>query len=128
MKNNSHAFVNQLLICLLVTICFGGSVGVGLVWVRHQISITANNNRMLAARLREIEREIMEAKTTVESAQSPNALRALNAQFQLGLVPKSDGQVMLVTEDPVQRLMIRANRELYTEGTARAALSISVPR
>jgi hypothetical protein len=128
MKNNSHAFVNQLLVCLLVTICFGGSVGVGLVWVRHQISITANNNRMLAARLREIEREIMEAKTTVESAQSPNALRSLNAQFQLGLVPKSDGQVLLVTEDPVQRLKIRANRELYSEVGERTPRAISLSR
>ena len=128
MKNNSHAFVNQLVVCLLVTICFGGSVGVGIVWVRHQISITANTNRALAARLREVEREIMEAKTTVESAQSPDALRRLNANFHLGLVPKSDGQVLLVTEDPVQRLMIRANRELFSEGVEPAPRSISLLR
>src|SRR5262245_51538358 len=72
MKNSTRAFANQLLVCLLVTICFGGTAAVGLVWLRHQISITANNNRALAARLREIERQVAETTTIVESAQSPD--------------------------------------------------------
>ena len=128
MKKNSHAFVNQLLACLLVTICFGGSVGVGLVWMRHQISITANTNRVLATRLREVERHIMESKTRVESAQSPDALRHLNADFRLGLVPKSDGQVLHVEGDPVQRLMTRVNRELFTDTGPPVSLLPALPR
>jgi len=128
MKNNSHAFVNQLLVCLLVTICCGGSLGVGLVWIRHQISVTANANRSMTARIREVERQIMETKTRVESAQSPDALRRLNAEFQLGLAPKSDGQVLHVAGDPVHRLMTRANRELFTDGRAPIALSIPLSR
>jgi hypothetical protein len=128
MKNNSHAFVNQLLVCLLVTICCGGSLGVGLVWIRHQISVTANANRSMTARIREVERQIMETKTRVESAQSPDALRRLNAEFQLGLVPKSDGQVLHVAGDSVHRLMTRANRELFTDGRPPIALSIPLSR
>lgn len=128
MKPNSHAFVNQLLVCLLVAISAGGSVGVGLVWIRHQISVTANANRVMSARIREIERQIMETKTVVESAQSPDALRRLNANFQLGLMPKSDGQVLHVAGDPVQRLMARANRELFTDARAPIALTIPTPQ
>jgi hypothetical protein len=128
MKNNSHAFVNQLLVCMLVTICFGGSVGVGIVWMRHQISLTANNNRALAARLREVERHISEAKTLVESAQSPVALRRLNTEFNLGLAPKSDGQLLHVAGDPVHRLMARANSEIFTEAGVPVSRSISLPR
>ena len=128
MKNNSRAFVNQLMICLLVTICCGGSLGVGIVWIRHQISITANSNRLLAARIREVERQIMETKTLVESAQSPDALRRLNAAFQLGLEPKSDGQVLHVAGDPVHRLVARANRELFTGDRAPVTLTLPLAR
>ena len=92
MKKTSHAFVNQVFVCVLVSIGFGGSIGLGTVWLRHQISITANENRILAGRLAEIERRIAETKTLVESEQSPDALRRLNANLHLGLVPVSDGQ------------------------------------
>jgi hypothetical protein len=118
MRNNSHAFVNQLLLFLLVTVCGGGSVGVGLVWLRHQNSVIANRNRVLAAQIREVERHIIEAKTQVETAQSPEALRQLNRRFGLGLAPVTDGQFVHVAGDPVQRLMARATRELLSEGPA----------
>ena len=126
MKNNSHAFVNQLMICLLVTIFSGGSLGLSTMWMRHQISLVANANRALATRITEVERRISETKTTVESAQSPEALRRLNADFQLGLVPVSDGQVVHVTEDPVRRLATRANSGLYGEAPAAVAFTIAL--
>jgi hypothetical protein len=128
MKNNSLAFVNQLLAGLLVTISFGGTVGVGLVWLRHQISVTANNTRALEARCREIERKVIEATTLVESAQSPDALRRLNAELGLGLTLKSDGQMMHVPGDPVRRMMERANRELLTDVGAPINVPITLGR
>ncbi len=45
MKTNSSAFVHQLVLCLLVTFAVAGSTGLGTVWMRHQISTTANTNR-----------------------------------------------------------------------------------
>lgn len=125
MKNNSHAFVNQLFVCLLVTICCGGSIGLGTVWMRHQISVTANANRALAARLADFERHIAETKTLVERAQRPDELRRLNAEFRLGLVPVGEAQVMHVTEDPVRRLAARANRGLFGDAPAPVTLTIA---
>jgi hypothetical protein len=128
MKKNAHAFANQLFVCLLVTIFCGGSIGLGTVWMRHQISVTANANRVLAARLAEFERHIAETKTLIERAQRPDELRRLNADFRLGLAPVSEAQVMHVTEDPVRRLAARANRDLFGELPAPVTLTIALQR
>jgi len=124
MKRNSRAFVNQLLICLLVTTCIGGSIGVGIVWMRHQISTTANTNRALLARVTELERYIDEKKTAIESAQNLEALHRLNTEFALGLGPVGDGQVVHATEDPIRRMVARANRELFGEAPAPAPVTL----
>jgi hypothetical protein len=117
MKKNAHAFVNPFLICLLVTIAFGGSVGVGLVWVRHQISVTANENRRLLTQIDEIDRKILETQSLVESAESPALMRKLNDEMHLGLVLMSDPRVHVdhVTESPIDRLVVRANSEVFTD-------------
>lgn len=119
MKNNSRAFVNQLLACLLVTIGVGGSIGLGTVWMRHQISVTANANRALAAEFSRVERLIDEKKTIIETEQAPDKLRALNAGMRLGLVPMSDVPVLHVAENTAERLARRAAVESFE--TDRAA-------
>src|SRR4051812_50015285 len=87
MKNNSRAFANQLLVCLLVTMGFGGSIGLGTVWMRHQISVTANANRALAAEIARVERLEAEKKTLVKSAERPDELRRLNREMRPGPRP-----------------------------------------
>lgn len=119
-KTGQHAFVNQALVCLLVTIGFGGSVGLGTVWMRHQISQTANANRVLKAQIVEIERRLSEMTTLIESEQSPELLRQRNADMRIGLMPVHEQQMVHVTEDPVRRLIERANRELLVEPSAAA--------
>lgn len=121
MKNNSSAFANQLLICLLVTICIGGSIGVGTVWIRHQISTTAKSNRELAAEIARLERLIDEQKTRLETEQTPDKLRGLNATLRLGLVPMSEIPVLHVTENVAERMARRANGDLFTDAAARPA-------
>lgn len=129
MKNTSQAFVNQIVGCLLVTICFGGSIGLGTVWMRHQISLTADANRALAARIAECERYLAETKTLIESAQSPEELRRLNADFRLGLVPVNDGQVMRFSEDAaIRRMVARGNREIFGDAPATVALPLALNR
>lgn len=121
MKNDSAAFVNQLLICLLVTISFAGSIGLGTVWMRHQISVTAKRNRDLAAEVARLERLIDERKTILETEQAPDKLRGLNAALRLGLVPMNEIPVLHVTENVVERMARRANRDLFTDAGARPA-------
>ena len=111
--------MNQLLVCLLVTICIGGSIGVGTVWMRHQISVTAKLNRELAAELGRLERLLDEQRTISETEQAPDKLRGLNAALRLGLVPMSEIPVLHVTENVVDRMALRANRDLFTDAAVR---------
>ena len=116
MKKNSHAFVNQLLVCLLVTIGFGGTIGLGTVWMRHQISVAANENRKLTADIGELNRRIKENETVIETDQRADALRHLNNRMGLGLVPLNEVQIEPITEDPVKRLIKNARRrEILTD-------------
>ncbi len=125
-RNDTHAFVNQILVCVLVTICFGGSIGLGTVWMRHQISLTAKSNRDLEAQIRGVERSLSEMTSLVESEQTVEKLKQRNADMRLGLVEVTGQQVVHVTEDPVKRLAARANRELFSSvpdsGAFRVAL------
>lgn len=118
MKTNSSAFVHQLVLCLLVTFAVAGSTGLGTVWMRHQISTTANTNRLLAAELTRIERLIDEKKTLIETEQAPEKLRALNTGMRLGLVPMSEVHVEHVTENTADRLAQRAGSFLDTDRAA----------
>jgi hypothetical protein len=115
MKNNSHAFINQLLVCLLVTFCFSGSIGLGTVWMRHQISLIANSNKSLELRIAEVERHLAETATFIETEQSNDVLRRRNAEFRLGMVQPEKVQVVQVTEDPDRHLAAKANRGLFDD-------------
>jgi hypothetical protein len=115
MNYNSRGFVNQVLLCVLVTIGFGGSIGLGTVWTRHRISETANRNRELAAELKRIERLIDEKQTVIETEQAPAKLRALNDNMSLGLVLMNEVPVQTVTVNVTERMAARAHREIFTD-------------
>lgn len=121
MKKDSSAFANQLLVGLIVTICCGGSIGLGTVWMRHQISVTARENRDLAAQIARLDRLSDEKKTIIETAQAPDKLRALNTGLGLGLVPMTQIPVEHVTENVVERMARRAHADLFTDTAARPA-------
>lgn len=120
MKKTSHAFVNQIVVYLLVTIFCSGSIGIGTVWMRQQISRTANTNRRLEASLKEINRRIDGTTAFIAAEQTQEVLLRRNTEWNLGLVPVSDAQVMHVADDTVGRMVSRANRSLLGE-TDRAA-------
>ncbi len=107
MRFKNHAFVSQFVIFTLVTICFGGSVGLGTVWMRHQISLTANANKALESRLAELKRHLAETATAIETQQSPAVLMQRNASMNLGLVSPT---VIGVPENPTQRLAGKTSR------------------
>jgi hypothetical protein len=116
MKNNSQAFINQLLVCLLVTFCFSGSIGLGTVWMRHQISLTANANKALELRIAEVERSLSETATFIETEQSSDVLRHRNAELKLGLVQPREEQFVRLAQDPDRYLAAKRNRMLFEDG------------
>ncbi len=117
MKNSTtSAFVNQLLVYTLVLICTSGSAGLGVVWLRHQMSATAGLVQREEQRIRELERRIAETSAAIEEEQSPAVLAQRNQQWALGLVPVREEQVLRVSQDPELRLASKRNQGLFTDG------------
>ena len=113
-KTDHHAFVNQLLVYALVMISFTGSIGLGTVWMRNQIALTANSIKTLETRTAEVERHIAETTTMIASEQSPDELIRRNAEWRLGLVaPDFRTQIVRINENPEQRLAAKRNREIF---------------
>ena len=126
MKISNHAFVNQLLVYTLVMICFSGSIGLGTVWMRHQISLTANATKVLDARIAELDRRLDETKTVLEAEQDPVVLKHRNAEWHLGLVQPTADQIVRLPGDPVMRLAAKHNRGLFNDGVAPVTVSLRV--
>jgi len=125
---SSSGFINQLLVYTLVMICFSGSIGLGTVWMRHQISITANATKQLDARLAAIERHLTEATAAAETERDTNVLLRRNVEWNLGLVQPNQAQVVHVTQDPVMRLAAKRNRTLFGERAATVAFPLALRR
>ncbi len=128
MKKNSQAFVNQIVVGLLVAITFAGSVGVALVWMRHQNSSLAKSNSELAARIAAVERRNDEMSMFIQSEQRPDLLRKLNLEMQLGLVPMNEVMVVHVRENVAERMAERANRGLLRDVPAGTAPFVKFAR
>lgn len=112
-KSDSHAFINQMLVYTLVMICFSGSVGLGTVWLRHQISVSANQTRQFDLQIAQIERRLAEITARIATEQSVSELQQKNQTFALGLVSPQESQIVRVTESPEERLAARRNVEIF---------------
>jgi len=112
-KTDTNAFVNQLLVYTLVMICFSGSIGLGTVWLRHQISVTANNTKRLEQRIAETERHMDELNTQITEEQTITVLNRRNTEWSLGLVQPREPQVVRVSESAERRLASRNNAEIF---------------
>ena len=117
-KKDTNAFVNQLLVYTLVMICFSGSIGLGTVWLRHQISVTANNTRQLEQRIVETERHMSELNTQITEEQTIPVLNRRNVEWSLGLVQPREPQVVRVNESAERRLAARNNAEVFASEAA----------
>ncbi len=113
MKKNTQAFADPFVALIIFSVSLMGSMGIGVVWMRHQISSTAICSQQLVAQHHELERLIMEKDSEVAHAQRHDQLRKLNETHKLGMVTISD--VPVVTESSeaaVRGLVQRASLEL----------------
>jgi hypothetical protein len=122
----SSAFVNQMMVYALVAICGSASIGLGTVWMRHQISLVANENKVLVASVDDLDRRIEETDAAIAAEQDPAVLTRRNLEWQLGLVAPAETQVSHVAEDPVMRLTAKHNRTLFGDGPATVSLRIAL--
>jgi hypothetical protein len=84
--------------------------------MRRQISLVANSNRAIEARLAEVARHGEEIRTAIAEEQDEGVLLRRNQEWKLGLVPPRQDQVQAVAEDPMRRLAAKRNRDLFPGG------------
>ncbi|MBC8009864.1 MAG: hypothetical protein H7067_07185 [Burkholderiales bacterium] len=119
-----RAFATQLLLAALVVLGAGGSLGFAIVDLRHDISVSANNARVLEQRIVETERRINEVGGFVAAEQSPDVLAARNESLALGLVRPVEGQVVRVGGSVERRLAAKRNAEILADGEGRIVLPV----
>jgi hypothetical protein len=113
--SGSRAFVNQVVIGALFAIGVSGSVGIGAVWMRHQISVTAQDNKAIENRLAEVGRLTQQTNTWIAEEQDITTLLKRNAQWRLGLMQPQDGQIQRVTGDPDAYLRAKLDRGQFQD-------------
>jgi len=106
-------FVNSMFVCTLFGLGCSGSVGVATVWLQHQISVTANENKVLEARIAAVRRESEQLTAEIAFESDAAALLQRNSQMKLGLVQPTQSQQMFISEDPLRHLASKHSLELH---------------
>jgi hypothetical protein len=99
----------------LLVVCGSGAAGLASVWMRHQISVTANENRIIENHLVEIGRMHQQMTAWVAEEQDITALLKKNNAWHLGLVPPQEGQVQIIAQDSVARLTAKRDQSILTD-------------
>jgi len=115
----ARAFVSQLMSLTLILLVFSGSLGLGAVWVRQEISGAANRSHVIENRIADVERRLDEVNAEVAQALNPQALLQRNATMRLGLSNPREIQVVRVGESVELRLAAKRNREIFNVPTER---------
>jgi hypothetical protein len=117
----AHAHVNRLIALTLLLLVFAGSLGLGAVWFRQEISQVANRNRALDGRLADIGRRLDEVNAQVAAAVNPDALLRQNGTMRLGLSAPRELQVVRVAGSAELRLASKRNLEAFSLTAASAS-------
>lgn len=129
MKSSSRsAFANHLLVYTMLAIGFTGSIGVGTVWMQHQISLVANANKAIETRIKAVERQYEQATTEIAEEQDGAVLLERNAAWNLGLVPPAPGQIQSLSERPENHLLAKGNRELFAGAISPVSIRLALQR
>jgi hypothetical protein len=109
----ARAFVSQLMALTLLLLVFSGTLGLGAVWVRQEISGTANRSHVIETKIAAVERRLDEVNANVASALNVSALLQQNQVMLLGLTLPREPQIVRVDESPEVRLAIKRNDRLF---------------
>ena len=112
-KTGTHAFVNQLLVYTLVTICLSGSVGLASVWMQHQIATASNSIKQLETRTADLEHRRGELNAEIAQERSVVNLEERNRAWNLGLVQPTEQQIERIDESPERRLQRKRMDERF---------------
>ena len=109
----ARAFVSQLITLTLLLLVFSGSLGLGAVWVRQEISGTANRSHALETKIADVERRLDEVNAEVATALNPSALLHQNEVMRLGLITPAENQIVRPEGSPELRLATKRNNKIF---------------
>jgi hypothetical protein len=121
----SLTLVNRSIALTLLLLVFSGTLGLGAVWMRGEISRTANQSRALQGRITDVERRLDEVNAQVASAVNPDALLRQAQAMNLALASPRELQVVRVPESAELRLAAKRNRDVFSLSTASVAAPAS---
>lgn len=119
--NRPASLVNGLFVLTLCMLAYLGAIGFGTVWVRHEISVTANTNRLLEQQIIDVQRAVNETSAEIAYALNPDQLIQKNVTFGLHLVRPSEQQVFRITDDVERRLSAKRFSQFYTAQEGRGS-------
>lgn len=123
----TNTLVNRAILLMLALLVFSGSLGLGAVWMRQEISQTANESRAIHVKIADVERRLDEVNADVATATDPKTLLRQNQTMRLGLAMPREVQVQRVNVSPELRLAERRNRDVFNVAAASLDLSGRVP-
>jgi hypothetical protein len=110
--------VNRVIFLTLMLLVFTGTLGLGAVWMRQEISQTANRSRALEDRITDVARRLDEVNADVAAAVNPDALLRQNEAMRLALASPREIQVQRVAGSAELNLAAKRNREVFRVETA----------
>jgi len=117
----AHSLVNRLIALTLLLLVFAGSLGLGAVWFRQEISQTANRSRSLENKLADVERRLDEVNAQVAAAVNPDTLLRQNEVMRLGLAAPREIQVQRVAGSAELHLASKRTAEAFRVTAASAS-------
>ncbi len=120
-RTRPGGFAHPLLLPTLALIGLAGTAGLGDVWLRQEISLTANRTRSAEQRLAQTKRDLAELNTQITAGESIDALNRRNTEWQLGLGPPREAQVVRVAVPAEERLAARRGAPEFYASLGRGA-------
>ena len=112
------SLVNRIIAMILTLLVLSGTLGLGAVWMRQEISQTANRSRAFEGRITDVERRLDEVNAQVAAALNPDSLLRQNQFMNLALATPREVQVNRVAESAELRLATKRNRDVFSIGSA----------
>lgn len=105
--------INRVILLTLMLLVFTGTLGLGAVWMRQEISQTANRSRALEDKLTDAQRRLDELSAEVATAVNPQALLRQNESMRLALSMPREIQVQRVAVSAELKLAQKRNLEVF---------------
>ena len=114
-KNRAaNQILNRIIVYSLLILALVGGFGVVTVWMRHQISQSANSLQALEQQIREERRELAQLEVELTLAMSTDKLIYLNRSLELGLREPAYTQIVHVTDNVETRLYEKNANSVFT--------------